>query len=75
MEPFEAAAPVAFYLRRRVMIVDGLGGDLREGREIDSVASRYFLDDASSGPSPAAGSRPSGVNRLAKRACRAGLER
>jgi hypothetical protein len=30
-----------------VMIVDGLGGDLREGREIDSTASRYFLDDAS----------------------------
>jgi 4-amino-4-deoxy-L-arabinose transferase-like glycosyltransferase len=47
MGPFEAASPIAFYLRRRVMIVDGLGGDLREGREIDSAASRYFLDDAS----------------------------
>ncbi len=47
MGPFEAASPVAFYLHRRVMIVDGLGGDLREGREIDSAANRYFLDDAS----------------------------
>jgi 4-amino-4-deoxy-L-arabinose transferase-like glycosyltransferase len=47
MGPFEAASPIAFYLRRPVMIVDGLGGDLREGREIDSTASRYFLDDAS----------------------------
>lgn len=47
MGPFEAASPIAFYLRRPVMMVDGLGGDLREGREIDSDASRYFLDDAS----------------------------
>ncbi len=46
MGPFEETSPIAFYLRRPVMVVDGMGGDLRLGRRMEPASGRYFLDDA-----------------------------
>lgn len=46
MGPFEDTSPIAFYLRRQVMVVDGMGGDLSLGRRMEPASGRYFLDDA-----------------------------
>jgi hypothetical protein len=42
----ENASPVTFYLKRRVIVVDGFGGDLRFGRSLDRSSAPYFINDA-----------------------------
>ena len=44
--PYENVSPVDFYTRRRALVVDGFGGDLRFGRRLDPSAARWFIDDA-----------------------------
>ncbi len=46
MGAYENASPVSFYLRRRVIVVDGFGGDLRFGRSLDGSSAPYFIDGA-----------------------------
>jgi hypothetical protein len=46
MGTYENLSPVSFYLRRKVLVVDGFGGDLRFGRSLDGAATEYFIDDS-----------------------------
>ncbi len=46
MGRYEDVSPVGFYLKRKVIVVDGFDGDLRFGRKTDPASNREFIDYA-----------------------------